>query len=136
MCFPPRKADRNIIKEITVFSPASSLLITFLNVYFTNVFSAEATCHYMECQRVRRERTNISYFIPGLGWLVPHIMAHVGLTTTFQGLGQTPLQTGNEGSFKKQAPQHTAKIQVQVRLILCVLSLHQEESLKAQGLGD
>lgn len=86
--FPPRKAgpygavfkdDRNI-----VLSPASTLLITFLNLYFANVFSAEAMCHCMECQR---DTTNISYLVPGLGWVTSHAMAHLSLTTGLQGLG-------------------------------------------------
>lgn len=36
----------------TVLSPASTLPITFFNLYFANVFSAEATCHHSECQRI------------------------------------------------------------------------------------
>lgn len=77
------------------------------------------------------EKTNIFYFIPVLGWAIPHIMAHLGLTTAFQGLGQTPLQAENKSSFKEHVPEHTAKIQAQIRLVVCVLSLQHEESFKA-----
>lgn len=81
------------------------------------------------------ERISIFYFIPVLGWVIPHITVHLGLTTAFQGLGQTPLQTENKSSFKEQVPEYPAKIRAQIRLVVCVLSLQHEDSFKAEILA-
>lgn len=63
--------DANIRKEIIVFCPASTLLVTFLNILQMSSLLRQHVS-YMQCQRVQWERTPISYFTPGLGWVMPH----------------------------------------------------------------
>lgn len=97
--FSPRKAgpqaasfkdDRNIVKGIPVFSPASTFLITFLNLYFANIFSAEATCHYTKHQSKEGENPNFLFY-SGAGLGDPVYNASFRHPQCFQGLGQTPL---------------------------------------------
>lgn len=111
--------------------PCPHPLITFLNLCFATVFSAEARGLHTGCQRVRRERGLV---FPMLlrGWAGRvHTRRLIEASSRRSQDCETPLQMGSESLF--EAREHTAKIQARMCLVRSALPLHHEGTFTAQG---